>query len=98
MAEETPREARRKSLYSHDKSKKARGDDAKKDDGPAPSRDGHANPASADKGHLMADDVLGRHAEEREGLRKAHEVERRDEHGRQRDEHRALNARHEEEY
>lgn len=96
--EGTPREERRKKMYGHDRSKKARGEDAKKDDGPAPSREGHADPAAADKGPLVADEVLGRHGGERDGLRKAHEAERRDEHGRQRDEHRAMNARHETEH
>lgn len=96
--DESPRAERRRKLYDHDGSKKARGEPAK-DEGASPDRSGgHASPKSADDKHLSADGVLGRHAEEREALRKAHEAERRDEHGRQRDEHRAMNARHETEH
>jgi len=99
MAEEkkeTPREERRRKIYNNDRSKAARGEPMK--DEPPATRDGHADPATADGKHLMTDDVLGRHAAEREGLRAAHEKEHRDRHNQGRDEHRSMSARHEDEH
>ena len=95
--EKEPREERRKSVYSHERSKKARGEESERD-GKKSEGKAAAEPRREDNKHLDANEMLGRHAEEREALRKAHEAERRDEHTRQRDEHRAMNARHEEEH
>ena len=72
-----------------------RGKDKKE---PAAKKEAGAEPEAAHDKPLNAGAVLDRHAEEREGLRKAHEAERRDEHTRQRDEHRGMNARHETEH
>jgi hypothetical protein len=101
MAEDPAREERRKKLYSNDRSKRARGEDAepKKEPGPAAEKpEGHADPSAADNAHLDVTKVLGRHGEEREALRVAHEGELRAEHMHRREELRSMNKRHEDEH
>jgi hypothetical protein len=95
------RSERRKSVYDHKASKRARGEDA--------GDSGEAEPAAramedkpaekvAEKAAPEGNDMMARHKTERDDMQRRHEVERRDMAAGQRDEERTMNASHEKEY
>lgn len=86
------RKSRGEDLYDSEAMTKARKEEpaAKKEAGAEPTRnDGKGNDAHA---------MLGSHKKARQAMHMAHEAARRDEHNRQRDEHRTMAARHQTEH